>query len=169
MSTSVFDLSGKKALVTGASRGLGRAMAVALARSGADVALCARDLQALEVTRASVEAHGVKGPVFIMDVRSRDSVAAGVAAAAASLGTIDILVNNAGVNVRKPVLELSEDEWDLVIDTNLKGYFLVAQQVGALASSKGGAVEMTKVMALEWARYGITVNAIAPTYFETPL
>jgi NAD(P)-dependent dehydrogenase (short-subunit alcohol dehydrogenase family) len=111
-------------------------------------------------------------------------------------GRIDILVNNAGVNIRKPVLELTEEDWDTVLDTNLKGYFLVARAVGkhmisqgrgkvinmasilgavalpnqlAYASSKGGVVQMTKVMALEWASHNIQVNAIAPTYFETPL
>ena len=116
--------------------------------------------------------------------------------ALSAFGGIDILVNNAGVNVRKPVLELTEADWDRVLDTNLKGYFLVAQAVaptmikqkkgkvinmasilGAVglenqlpyASSKGGVIQMTKVMALEWARHGIQVNAIGPTYFETPL
>jgi NAD(P)-dependent dehydrogenase (short-subunit alcohol dehydrogenase family) len=130
-----------------------------------------------------------------MDVRSRASVRRAVDAAVAALGGIDILVNDAGVNVRKPVLELSEDEWDLVLDTNLKGYFLVAQAVApqmlargagkvinvssifgavampnqlAYASSKGGVNMLTKVMALEWAQKGVQVNAIAPTYFETP-
>jgi NAD(P)-dependent dehydrogenase (short-subunit alcohol dehydrogenase family) len=131
-----------------------------------------------------------------MDVLSRWSVRQAVAAAVEKLGAIDILLNNAGVNVRKTVLELSEEEWDLVVDTNLKGYFLVAQAVAphliargrgkvinvssifgavgmnnqlAYASSKGGVVQMTKVMAIEWAPHGVTVNAIAPTYFETPL
>ncbi|HZA52369.1 MAG TPA: SDR family oxidoreductase, partial [Myxococcaceae bacterium] len=124
------------------------------------------------------------------------SVRQAVAAALDAFGRIDILVNNAGVNIRKPTLELSEEEWDLVLDTNLKGYFLVAKAVGAhmvsrgrgkvinmssifgtvgmhnqlaYASSKGGVVMLTKVMAIEWATRGVTVNAIAPTYFETPL
>ncbi len=196
MASDLFDLRGRTALVTGASKGLGRAMAVGLARAGADVALCARNLPDLEASKAAVEALGVRAGVFRMDVLRRASVQEAVAAVAKDFGKIDILVNNAGVNVRKTTLELSEEEWDLVLDTNLKGYFLVAQAVAphmirqgrgkiinmasifgtvgmnnqlAYASSKGGIVMMTKVMAIEWAKQGINVNAIGPTYFETPL
>jgi NAD(P)-dependent dehydrogenase (short-subunit alcohol dehydrogenase family) len=196
MAGDLFDLSGRTALVTGASKGLGRAMAVGLARAGCGLALCARDRDGLAETRAAVQALGARAEVFAMDVLSRASVREAVAAALERMGAIDVLVNNAGVNVRKTVLELSEEEWDLVLDTNLKGYFLVAQAVAphmiargrgkvinvssifgavgmnnqlAYASSKGGVVQMTKVMAIEWARHGVTVNAIAPTYFETPL
>ena len=131
-----------------------------------------------------------------MDVLRDASVREAVARALSSFGRIDVLVNNAGVNVRKPTLELSEEEWDLVLDTNLKGYFLVARAAAAhmvargkgkvinvssifgtvgmynqlaYAASKGGVVQMTKVMAIEWAKSGVNVNAIAPTYFETPL
>ena len=143
-----------------------------------------------------MRALGARAEVFAMDVLVRQSVRAAVDAAVGTFGGLDILLNNAGVNVRKPVLELSEEEWDLVVDTNLKGYFLVAQAVAphliargygkvinvssifgavgmnnqlAYASSKGGVVQMTKVMAIEWASHGVRVNAIAPTYFETPL
>ncbi len=196
MPSHLFDLTGRTALVTGASKGLGRAMAIGLARAGCGLALCARSLEGLAETRAAAQALGVRAEVFAMDVLSRASVRTAVAAAVEKLGGLDILLNNAGVNVRKPVLELSEEEWDLVVDTNLKGYFLVAQAVAphlvarghgkvinvssifgavgmnnqlAYASSKGGVVQMTKVMAIEWAPHGVTVNAIAPTYFETPL
>ncbi len=196
MPSDLFDLSGRTALVTGASKGLGRAMAVGLARAGCDLALCARDRDGLEATRDAVLALGVRAEVFSMDVLSRASVREAVSAAVQAFGGLDILLNNAGVNVRKTVLELSEEEWDLVLDTNLKGYFLVAQAVAphliargygkvvnvasifgtvgmnnqlAYASSKGGVVMMTKVMAIEWARHGVRVNAVAPTYFETPL
>jgi len=196
MPSDLFDLTGRTALVTGASKGLGRAMAIGLARAGCGLALCARSLEGLAETRGAVQALGVRAEAFAMDVLSRASVRTAVAAAVEKLGAIDILLNNAGVNVRKPVLELSEEEWDLVVDTNLKGYFLVAQAVAphliargrgkvinvssifgavgmnnqlAYASSKGGVVQMTKVMAIEWAPHGVTVNAIAPTYFETPL
>ncbi len=196
MASDLFDLSGRVALVTGASRGLGQAMAVGLAHAGATLALCARDVAGLDATRAAVEAEGGRAATFAMDVLSRSSVRAAVQAAVGELGRIDILLNNAGVNVRKPVLDLSEEEWDLVVDTNLKGYFLVAQAVGAhmvarrrgkvvnvasilatvgmahqlpYAASKGGVAQLTKVMAIEWAPYGVNVNAIAPTYFETPL
>ncbi len=196
MPSDLFDLRGRTALVTGASKGLGRAMAVGLAKAGAEVALCARGLEDLEAAREEVSARGVRAEVFRMDVLRKASVEEAVRAALSAFGKIDILVNNAGVNVRKPTLELSEEEWDFVLDTNLKGYFLVAQAVApqmiarrrgkviniasifgavgmsnqlAYASSKGGIVQMTKVMAIEWAPHGINVNAIGPTYFETPL
>ena len=196
MTTSLFDLTGRVALVTGASKGLGAAIAVGLAKAGAELALCARSRDGLVATRAAVEAQGGRAEVFELDVLSGASVRAAVAAVVERLGRIDILVNNAGVNVRKPTLELSEEEWDQVVDTNLKGYFLVAQAVGAhmvargsgkvinvssifgavgmnnqlaYASSKGGVVQLTKVMAIEWAKHGVNVNAVGPTYFETPL
>lgn len=196
MASTLFDLTGEVALVTGASKGLGRAMAVGLAKAGASLALCARDRGGLAETKAAAEAHGVRAEIFEMDVLRAASVREAVAAAILAFGRIDVLVNDAGVNVRKPTLELSEEEWDRVLDTNLKGYFLVAQAVGAhmvargkgkvinvssifgavgmnnqlaYASSKGGVVQMTKVMAIEWAKQGVNVNAIAPTYFETPL
>ncbi|HSB19786.1 MAG TPA: glucose 1-dehydrogenase [Anaeromyxobacteraceae bacterium] len=196
MPSDLFDLSGQVALVTGGSRGLGRAMAAALAQAGASLALCARTPGDLESARDELRAAGARVETFRMDVLDPAGVQAAVDAALAAFGRIDILVNDAGVNVRKPVLELSPEEWDRVIDTNLRGYFLVARAVvpqmitrgrgkvinvssilGAVglpsqlayASSKGGVVQMTKVMALEWARQGVNVNAIAPTYFETPL
>jgi len=196
MACDLFDLSGKSALVTGGSKGLGRAMALGLARAGCDLALCARDAGGLRETRAAVEALGVRAETYTMDVLRKESVVEAAEAVAAAFGKIDILVNNAGVNVRKPTLELSGDEWDRVLDTNLRGYFLVAQAVAphmirqgrgkvihlssifgtvgmnnqlAYACSKGGINQMTKVMAIEWAPHNIQVNAIGPTYFETPL
>lgn len=192
----LFDIRGKVVLLTGASKGLGKAMAMGLAKAGADLALCARSLEELRKTKAEAESHGVKANVYRMDVLSRASIQESVSAVIRDFGKIDILVNNAGVNVRKPVTQLAETEWDLVLDTNLKGYFLVAQAVAphmiargkgkviniasimgtvaldnlvAYASSKGGIVQMTKVMAIEWAKHNINVNAIGPTYFETPL
>jgi NAD(P)-dependent dehydrogenase (short-subunit alcohol dehydrogenase family) len=196
MRSALFDLTGQVALVTGASKGLGRAMAIGLARAGAALALCARDLEGLGATRAAVEELGVRAEVFSLDVLDAGSVRRAVTSALEAFERIDILVNNAGVNVRKPALELSEEEWDRVVDTNLKGYFLVAREVGAhmvargrgkvvnvssifgavgmnnqlaYAASKGGVVQLTKVLAIEWARHGVNVNAIGPTYFETPL
>lgn len=196
MSLDLFDLTGRAALVTGASKGLGRALAVGLAKAGADLALCARNRAGIEETCEAVRALRVRAEAIPMDVLDRESVRGAVEAAVRAFGGIDILVNNAGVNVRKPAVELSEAEWDLVLDTNLKGYFLVAQAVAphmmdrkrgkvinissifgavgmdrqlAYASSKGGVVQLTKVMAIEWAPYNINVNAIGPTYFETPL
>jgi len=196
MNQSLFDLSGKVALVTGASKGLGKAMSVALAGAGADLTLHARNLDELKEVQAIIEGQGRRAEIFHTDVLDKATIDRSVAATLEAFGHIDILVNNAGVNVRKPVLELTLEEWDLVINTNLRGYFLMAQavvphmlsqgrgkvinmasifgQVGlphqlAYASSKGGVLQLTKVMALEWAKQGVQVNAIAPTYFETPL
>lgn len=192
----LFDLTGKVALVTGASRGLGRAMAKGLARAGADLVLCARNEADLAAAEKEIKDMGRKAVSVRLDVLSSESVERAVETALEAMGKIDVLVNNAGVNVRKTVVELAEEEWDRVLDTNLKGYFLMGRSVGrhmisqgsgkvinvasilgavglpnqvAYASSKGGVVQMTKVMALEWAPYHINVNAIAPTYFETPL
>jgi len=196
MYEELFDLSGRVALVTGASKGLGKAMALALAKAGADLALYARDVEGLKAVKAAVEEEGRRAEFFAVDVLDKACIDRSVEETLSTLGHIDILVNNAGVNVRKPVLELSPDEWDLVLSTNLKGYLLMAQAVVphmisrcrgkvinmasilgtvalptqvAYASSKGGVIQMTKVMALEWAKQGIQVNAIGPTYFETPL
>lgn len=196
MNRDWFDIRGKVALVTGASKGLGRAMAVGLARAGASLALCGRNMEDLEETGTTIAPFGGNARSYRMDVLDRASIRDAVEAIRKDFGRIDILVNNAGVNVRKPVTELAEEEWDLVLDTNLKGYFLVAQAVvpemierrrgkiiniasimGAVAldnlvayaSSKGGVVQMTKVMAIEWAKHNVNVNAIGPTYFETPL
>jgi NAD(P)-dependent dehydrogenase (short-subunit alcohol dehydrogenase family) len=171
-------------------------MAMGLAKAGCDLALCARDARGLRETGTAASALGVRAETFAMDVLRRESVAEAVDAVIASFGKIDILVNNAGVNVRKAALDLSEEEWDRVLDTNLKGYFLVAQAVAphmirqqrgkvihissifgavgmnnqlAYACSKGGINQMTKVMAIEWAPHNVQVNAIGPTYFETPL
>jgi NAD(P)-dependent dehydrogenase (short-subunit alcohol dehydrogenase family) len=196
MNHNLFDLSGQVALVTGASKGLGKAIAVALAGAGTDLALHARNIDDLKSVKSLIETQGRRAEIFYTDVLDKASVDKSVAATLKTFGHIDILVNNAGVNIRKPVLELAPEEWDLVLNTNLRGYFLVAQavvpdmlsrgrgkvinmasilgQVGlpnqlAYASSKGGVVQMTKIMALEWAKQGVQVNAIGPTYFETPL
>ncbi len=196
MNQELFDLSGRVAFVTGASKGLGKSMALALAGAGADVALFARDVENLKAVKQAIQGLGRKAEFFVVDVLNKGSIEAATKQAIDMFGQVDILVNNAGVNVRKPVLEISPEEWDLVIDTNLKGYLLMVQAVVphmlsrgrgkvinmasilgsvalqsqvAYASSKGGVIQMTKVMALEWAKQGIQVNAIGPTYFETPL
>jgi len=196
MRHDLFDLSGRVAVVTGASKGLGKSMALALAEAGADVALFARDVEGLKAVKQAIEDVGRRAEFFVVDVLNKTAIEVAVKRTLDFFGHVDVLVNNAGVNVRKPVLELSPEEWDLVVDTNLKGYLLVAQAVvphmlsrgsgkvinmasilGAVAlptqvayaSSKGGVIQMTKVMALEWAKQGVQVNAIGPTYFETPL
>ncbi len=196
MSLELFNLNGKTAVVTGASKGLGRAMSFALADAGARIALMARTPEDLRGVQKEIEARGGSATPFAVDVLNEAAVKAGVEEVLKTFGTIDILLNNAGVNVRKPVLEITEEDWDRVIDTNLKGYFLVTKAVAPsmiergrgkiinmasilgtvalpmqlpYASSKGGVIQMTKVMALEWASHHINVNAIGPTYFDTPL
>ena len=196
MSLALFDLSGKVAMVTGSTRGLGEVAAMALAKAGADVAICGRNQDDLKRVPALIKKLNKNAAGFHLDVTSANSVQKGVDAILAHFGRVDILVNNAGVNHRVPVLEYDEDAWDMVINTNLKGYFLVAKAVVpqmiktgygkvinissilgtvalpnqlAYAASKGGVDQMTKVMAVEWARQGVRVNAIGPTYFETDL
>ena len=192
----IFDLSGKIAMVTGSTRGLGEVAAMALAKAGADVAVCGRNRASLDRVSTAIKDLGRDSAGFELEVTSKKKVHEGVDRILKHFGNVDILVNNAGVNHRVPVLEFSEEAWDMVINTNLKGYFLVAQAVApqmlergygkvinmssilgtialpnqlAYASSKGGVDQMTKVMALEWAKQGVRVNAIGPTYFETEL
>lgn len=190
----MFDLSGRRALVTGASRGLGRAMAVALARAGADVAITARDEASLAETASDITTVGRRAQSVALDVRNADAVGTAVAAAASSLGGLDILVNNAGYEEVRPSLEVDEGLWDRIADTNLKGAFFCAQAAakamtagGSIVnmcsltsyvgvptaapygSSKSGLLGMTRALATEWAPLGIRVNAIAPGYFRTAM
>ncbi len=196
MTLKIFDLDGKVAMVTGSTRGLGEVSAGALAKAGAKVAVCGRVEADLERVSRSITELGSEAAGFSIDVTSKESVQEAVGRIIKHFGKIDILVNNAGVNHRVPVTEYPEEAWDRVLNTNLKGYFLVAQAVVpqmlergygkvinmssilgtvglpnmlAYASSKGGVDQMTKVMALEWAKKGVRVNAIGPTYFETDL
>ncbi|WP_406432068.1 glucose 1-dehydrogenase [Streptomyces sp. NBC_00631] len=185
-------LAGRTALVTGAGRGLGLAIADSLADAGATVYGSSRDLDTAEKI-----AKRYRTVPVILDARSGESVRAGVAAALEHAGRIDLLVNNAGVNVPKRAVDLTEADWDTVLDTNLKGVFLlttelarhwiatgtraavvnVASQAGVVAieeraaygASKAGLIHLTKVLALEWAGAGIRVNAVAPTFVRTDL
>jgi len=190
-----FDLQGQAALVTGASSGIGRHLAALLAAAGAKVALAARRADRLAEAAREIEAAGGRCLPIACDVTRSESVAAAVAAAEGELGPLTILVNNAGVTVAKPVLQHTEEEWDYVLDTNLKGAWLMAREfaqhlvdrgrpgriiniasvlgvrtiawVPSYSAAKAGLIHLTHVLAMELARYGILVNAIAPGYVET--
>jgi NAD(P)-dependent dehydrogenase (short-subunit alcohol dehydrogenase family) len=193
-SMNPFDLTGKTAIVTGASRGLGRTYANALARAGADVVVTSRNAGDLRETREEIEAHGRRAVGIALDVRSQESIAAMVAIAHCALGQIDILVNNAGCNVRKPAIDVTWDDWNQVLDTNLRGPFFVAQAVarhmiprrfgriinvgsvtsvngsaglGPYGASRGGIRQLTMSLADDWGPHGITVNCLAPGWFKT--
>jgi NAD(P)-dependent dehydrogenase (short-subunit alcohol dehydrogenase family) len=190
-----FDLADQVALVTGASSGIGRHLAELLATAGAKVALAARRADRLAEAAREIEAAGGQCLPIACDVTRSDSVAAAVALAENTLGALTILVNNAGVVVAKPVLQHTEEEWDYVVDTNLKGAWLMAREfaqhlvdrqrsgrivniasvlglrtiarVPSYTAAKAGLIHLTRVLAMELARYGILVNAIAPGYVET--
>ncbi len=190
------DLSGRVALVTGASSGLGAHVASVLARSGAGVVLAARRIESCEALAETVRAAGGDATAIRLDVADAASVRTALAEVDARFGRLDVLVNNAGVATTATALDLAEADWDTVIDTNLKGAFLCAQAAAALmkrggggsivnvasilgvrvashvsayAASKAGLLQLTRALALEWARYGIRVNALSPGYIETEM
>ena len=192
-----FRLDAKVALVTGGARGLGQTMARALAEAGADIALTGRSIgPSAEAASAIASATGRRAKAFVVDVTAAPDVDRLVSEVEAELGPIDILVNNAGVNVRGAIDQLSEADWDKVVDTNLKGPFLCARAFGPrmvrrgwgrvinlgsilgsvalpgrapYAASKAGVVNLTRVLALEWAGSGVTANAICPGPFATDM
>jgi NAD(P)-dependent dehydrogenase (short-subunit alcohol dehydrogenase family) len=191
---ALFDLTGQIALVTGTSRGLGQYFGRALARAGADLIVTSRRKDDLLPFIAEVEALGRRAIPLELDVRDQQSIQAMAEAAEASFGRVDILVNNAGCNVRKPAFDVTWDDWNLILDTNLRGSFFVAQQiakrmatrgygrivnVGSVTSvfgyaglapygaSRGGIRQLTMSLADDWGKYGITVNCLAPGWFET--
>ena len=196
MEKDFFDLTGKKAVVTGAGRGLGRSIAVALARYGADVMLWSRTVSELEETAALVRAEGRQAWIESVDIANVALTATMAEKAAGIMGKVDILINNAGTNKPQPTEAVDESTWDMVININLKGAFFCAQAFGkimiaqgggkivnmssqagkialvnraAYCASKGAVDQFTRVMAYEWAKYGITINAVAPTFVETKM
>jgi len=189
-----FDLSGKRAIVTGASRGIGQAIAKALAEAGADVGLLGRNVSALAETEAAIRASGRRSATVAADVSNVADTAAAIGALAEALGGLEIFVNNAGYEEVRPSLDVDEALWERIVDTNLKGAFFAAQAAakrmadgGAIinlcsltsyvgiptavpyGSSKTGLLGMTRALATEWAPLGIRVNAIAPGYFHTAM
>ncbi len=193
MSTDLFSLRGKNALVTGAGSGIGRAIAIGLAEAGADVAVAGRNIEALNDCAQTIRQFGRNATVVAIDVSDVASCRKGVAEAAHTLGGLDILVNNAGVEEVCPSLEVEEALWNRILDTNLKGAFFMAQAAARkmkggvilnicsltsergiptavpYGSSKSGLAGMTRALAVEWSSIGIRVNALEPGYFRTSL
>ncbi len=189
-----FDLSGRVALITGASRGLGQHFGRALARAGADLVVTSRHAASLGPFVKEIAALGRRAVPLELDVREHASIQAMAVQAGKAFGRIDILVNNAGCNVRKRAADVTWDDWNLVLDTNLRGSFFVAQAVarimiearygriinigsetcvagyaglGPYGASRGGIRQLTMSLAHDWGEYGITVNCLAPGWFKT--
>jgi len=189
-----FSLAGKIAIVTGASRGLGQYFARALARAGADLIITARDRRDCEATGAEIRSLGREVTAFSLDVRSEDSINGLAEQVFNQYDSVDIVVNNAGCNIRKPVLETTWEDWNSVLDTNLRGTFFMCKafgrsmiergygkiiNVGSVTSvfgysgivpycaSRGGVMQLTKALADEWGQFGINVNVLAPGWFKT--
>ena len=194
MTNNLFDLSGRVAIVTGTSRGLGQHFARALANAGADLVLTSRHTDHLADFEAGMKALGRRAISLELDVRNHASIEKMVADALSAFGAIDILVNNAGCNVRKLALDVTWDDWNLILDTNLRGSFFVAQAVarhmvsrgygriinigsvtsvagyaglGPYGASRGGIRQLTMSLADDWGKFGVTVNCLAPGWFRT--
>ena len=194
--SNLFSLEGQVALVTGASRGIGKGIAVGLAGAGANLALVARSRSKLIEAQQEIQAIGVQAEIFPCDLSKTGGISELVAAVSASYGRIDILVNNAGTTHRDDAVDFPEERWDDVVKVNLKSVWLLSQQVGrgmiqrgsgkiiniasllsfsggirasAYAASKGGVAQLTKALANEWASKGVNVNAIAPGYIKTDM
>jgi NAD(P)-dependent dehydrogenase (short-subunit alcohol dehydrogenase family) len=194
MSESLFDLTGQVAIVTGTSRGLGQHFARALAKAGADLVLTSRSRETLAPFEAEMKALGRCVLSLELDVQKQESIEQMVAEAEAAFGQLHILVNNAGCNIRKPALDVTWQDWNQILDTNLRGTFFVAQavarrmiakgygrivNVGSVTSvfgyaglapygaSRGGVRQLTMSLADDWGRHGVTVNCLAPGWFRT--
>ena len=194
MSDPLFDLSGQVAIVTGTSRGLGQYFARALAKAGADLVLTSRKRESLREMEAEVKSLGRRSVSLELDVRNYDSIQRMAQDAQKAFGQIHVLVNNAGCNVRKPAVDVTWDDWNLVLDTNLRGSFFVAQAIGRemiergygwiinigsvtsvfgfaglgpYCASRGGIRQLTMSLADDWGKHGVTVNCLAPGWFKT--
>jgi NAD(P)-dependent dehydrogenase (short-subunit alcohol dehydrogenase family) len=192
--SGLFDLSGRVAIVTGTSRGLGQYMALALAKAGADLVLTSRTRESLRAFEVEIKGLGRRAVSLELDVRNLASIERMAAEAEKEFGQLDILVNNAGCNVRKPALDVTWDDWNLILDTNLRGSFFVAQAVarrmiprgygriinigsvtsvagyaglGPYGASRGGIRQLTMSLADDWGKHGLTVNCLAPGWFRT--
>ena len=190
----LFNLSGKVAIVTGTSRGLGQYFARALAKAGADLVITSRELSRLTQFKKEIESLGRRALAVQLDVLSQSDIENMIRIAIKEYGKIDILVNNAGLNIRRPSTEVSQRDWDTVLNTNLKGSFFCAQAVAkemikrnygriinvgsctcvfgmegitAYTASRGAILSMTRSLAAEWGKFGVTVNVLAPGWFKT--
>lgn len=197
MNFKQIDLSGKVAIVTGGSKGIGQSMAMGLATLGADIVVISRNLKEGQAAADDIKAMGRRAIAISCDVTNKAAVESMVEEAAKAMGRIDILINNAGMNIRKLMVDIEESDFDAVVNTNLKGVFLVGQAVGrkmieqktggkivniasifacvgtpmlnSYCATKGAIIQMTRVWALEWAEYGINVNAVGPGYIRTAM
>ncbi|MCM3790253.1 glucose 1-dehydrogenase [Domibacillus indicus] len=189
------ELKNKKVVIVGGSKGIGKSIALAFAELGSDVLITGRNEQDLQEAAAELQQHNPQCSYLTADIQDVPQIYNMIDLAYRRLGRIDVLVNNAGINIAKPSLEVTEEDWDRVLDTNLKGTFFCTQRAGkymieqehpgkiinivsqmafvgyikraAYCSSKGGAVQLTKALAVEWAQHQIKVNAVAPTFIET--
>ena len=195
---NLFDVTGRKALVTGAGRGIGRVLALALAEAGCDVSILEIDIKSAESTAKEIRQLGRKSIAIQADVTKKNQVDKAFAETVKELGCLDICVNNAGISIQKPAEELPEEDWDKVVDINLKGVFLCSQAAARIMipqghgsiiniasmsgiavnvpqkqavynTSKAGVAMLSKSLAVEWAQYGIRVNSISPGYTKTEM